>query len=187
MQISDTATRSVRGIQVLLLAAIAVLLWSDWRARRADDERLRRVEQTLKELGREVARASAAQASVQPPSAVSAILDREALAQRVVGLMRASLPPSAAPCDEQDAEPEPKSEPEPKTFGPNEEAKAREAEQVVSASLASGHLRVEDVMRLRNLESASKGHPDFVAMRTRIIAAVNDQRLVPEDMAFVAF
>lgn len=186
MQISDTATRSVRGIQVLLLAAIAVLLWSDWRARRADDERLRRVEQTLQELGREVARASAAQASVQAPSAVTAILDREALAQRVVGLMRASLP-ATAPCDEQDVEPEPKSEREPKTFGPDEEAKAREAEQVVSASLASGHLRVEDVMRLRNLESASKGHPDFVGMRTRIIAAVNDQRLVPEDMAFVAF
>lgn len=163
---------------VALLAAVAVLLWSDWRARRVEAERWQRLEQTLGDLRHTVAEASTARSST-----VSAIVDREAVAQRVVGLIRAATPAPAAPCDEKARDPEP----EPKAFGPDEEAKAREAERIVSASLTSGRLRVDDVLLLRNLELASKGHPDFSGMRARIIAAINNQQLVPEDMAFVAF
>lgn len=178
MEKTDTVARLTRIAQLVVLVAVCVFLWSDWRARRVDAERWQRLEQTLKELERTVA-----QASTSRPSTVSALMDREAVAQRVVGLMRAAAPASAAPCDEKAPEPEP----EPKTFGPDEDTKAREAEQVVSASLASGRLRVEDVMRLRNLELASKGHPDFAGMRARVIAAINSQQLIAEDMAFVAF
>jgi hypothetical protein len=43
------------------------------------------------------------------------------------------------------------------------------------------------VLRLRNLELASKGHPEFAAMRHRVAAAINGQTLHSEDMAFVVF
>lgn len=182
MQKSDTVARLTCVTQFVVLAAMAAFLWGDWRARRVDAERWQRLELTLKELEHAVNQASAAR-----PSTVTAMMDREALAQRVVGLIRAGTPATSAPCDETARKPEPMPESEPKTFGPDEDAKAREAEQVVSASLASGRLRVEDVLRLRNLELASKGHPDFVGMRSRITGAINSQRLAPEDMAFVAF
>jgi len=172
--------RLTRIAHLVVLAAVAAFLWADWRARRVDAERWQRLERTLDELGHAVAQASAPR-----PSSVSAMIDREALAQRVAGLVRATMPASSASCDTQDQAPEPESEP--KTFSRDDDAKASEAEQIVSTTLASRHLRVEDVMRLRNLELASNGHPDFAGMRTRILAAINSQQLVPEDLAFVAF
>jgi hypothetical protein len=181
--------RLIRIAQVVLLAAVAVLLWGDWRARRLDAERWRRLDRIVEELGRASSDGSPPPGSLVTAAATMAVTDREALAQRIVGLIRATLPASAAAgtcaCDEKDRSPSAKAEP--RTFGPDEDGKAREAEQIVAASLASGHLRVEDVMRLRNLELASKGHPGFAGMRARIFGAINNQKLVAEDMAFVAF
>ena len=176
-------TRWLRIVEVVLLATAIVFLWVDWRARQLDSARLERLEQRIDGW-----------AGVQAvPTAVSAdaAMEREAIAQRVAELIRISSPQSAPIACPNDSNRRPDSapveDPDDERLSADAAAKAHEAELIVAASLSSGKLRVGDVIRLRTLELASKGHPDFATMRTRIITAVNDQKLAPEDMAFVAF
>ena len=70
---------------------------------------------------------------------------------------------------------------------PEVEGRVRQAERIVDEALSRGRLEREAVIKLRELQSQSGTDPRFVAMRIEIIAAINQQKLVPEDMAFVAF
>jgi hypothetical protein len=70
---------------------------------------------------------------------------------------------------------------------PEAESRVRQAQRIVGEALARGKLEREAVVKLRELQSQSGNDPRFAAMRNEIIAAINQQKLIPEDVAFVAF
>jgi hypothetical protein len=67
--------------------------------------------------------------------------------------------------------------------------KLEKARAIVQRALGARSLRREDVVELRNLSAGSPGplRSELDALRDQLIQAINQQRLVPEDPAFVVF
>ena len=174
--------RAVMLGQTVLLAIVAVFLWGDTRARREEAARWRALEDQVGACTR-----AAVPLPVLPALAG---VDRYAFARQVASLIDCTPPgaaPAPAPCASETTGAAGTEAPAKLAPGPEAERRAREAEEIVAAVLASGRLRIDDTLQLRNLESGSQGHPAFGGMRDRIVAAINDQRLQPEDLAFISF
>jgi len=105
------------------------------------------------------------------------------LARRIVALLRAGG--SAGPAAVQRS-PEPEREEAPPAAA-EAESRVRQAQRIVGDALARGKLERQAITRLRELQAQSGNDPRFAAMRNEIITAINQQKLMPEDVAFIAF
>jgi len=159
------------GAQLLLLAGVA-LLWREARSARADQaERGRALESRLGELERQqrlttlaVAGAAAPAAAPRcPPDAGGRRAEVELPGER--GSSGAAQRPPAA-------------------GGPEVEARIREAREIAAGAISRGLLRRDDVLALRQL---AVEEPRFQAIRDDLFAAINAQRVTPEDLAFIVF
>ena len=159
-----------RAIETAALAAVLLLLYQARQQANAVEERVQKLDTRLAE-------SAVTMRQTANPAA------QEALAQRIVALLRANGSPDPtavqrAPAPEQE-------EALPAT--PDAESSIRRAQDIVAEALSRGKLEREAVVKLRELQSQSGSDPRFAAMRNEIIAAVNQQKLIPEDVAFVAF
>lgn len=170
-----------KTLEVAALAAVLLLLYQARQQAQAVEERVQKLDTRLAEYavaGRQTASAAAPQLAGD-----AAPGDQEALAQRIVALLRAdeSHYLTAAP-----RAPVPGYEEAPPAI-PEVESHVRQAQRIVGEALARGRLEREAVVKLRELQSRSESDPRFAAMRNDIISAINQQKLIPEDVAFVAF
>ena len=58
--------------------------------------------------------------------------------------------------------------------------RVQQAQRIVDDAMARHQLRASDVQRLRELREQNPEDADFRELRDEIIAAINEQRLVPE-------
>jgi len=161
-----------KAIEAAALAAVLLLLYQAREQAKAVEERVQQLDTRLAEY-----------AVTNPQTASPAALQQEALAQRIVALLRASGSPY--PTAAQRA-PAPEREEAPPVI-PEVENRVRQAQRIVDEALSRGKLEREAVVKLRELQSQSENDPRFATMRNEIIAAINQQKLIPEDVAFVAF
>jgi type II secretory pathway pseudopilin PulG len=167
-----------RAIEAVALAAVLLLLYQARQQANAVEERVQKLDTRLAESA-VTSRQTASPAALQ----LAGDADQEALAQRIVALLRTNASPDPtvaqrAPSQEHEETP---------TATPETENRVRQAQRIVGEALSRGKLEREDVVKLRELQSQSGSDPRFAAMRNEIIAAINQQKLTPEDVAFVAF
>jgi hypothetical protein len=129
------------------------------------------------------------------PAAASSLRDEERLRNVMTLVLQQHFPLPAvctvAPGSEegQRRAPEPqREEPAPPMDG-RQLASLEKARAIVQRALAARSLRREDVIEPRNLSANSQGslHQELMSLRDQIIQAINQQRLEPEDPAFVLF
>jgi hypothetical protein len=161
-----------KAIEAAALAAVLLLLYQARQQANAVEERVQQLDTRLAEYAG-ASRQTASPAALQP----------EALAQRIVALLRANESPHPTAAQRESA---PEQEEAPPA-NPDAESSVRRAQRIVAEALAQGKLEREAVVKLRELQSQSGSDPRFAAMRNEIIAAINQQKLIPEDVAFVAF
>lgn len=179
----DRASRwAWRAIEAAALAAVLFSLHQTRQQVDAVEERVQRLDTRLAES----AVTSARDASTAPLRLAgdAAAGDQEALAQRIVALLRAHG--SAGPAAAAQRALAPESE-ETSLENAEVEGRVRQAQRIVAEALARGKLDREAVSKLRELQSRSGSDPRFAAMRSEVIAAINQQKLVPEDVAFITF
>jgi hypothetical protein len=160
-----------KAIEAAALAAVLLLLYQAQQQAKAVEERVQKLDTRLAEY------AVASRQTASP-----AALHQEALAQRIVALLRANE--SSYPTAAQRA-PAPEHEETPPT-NPEADSRVRQAQHIVNEALSQGKLEREAVVKLRELQSQGGSDPRFAAMRNELIAANNQQKLIPEDVAFVA-
>ena len=170
-----------KAIEVAALAAVLLLLYQARQQANAVEDRVQKLDTRLAEYA--VTSRQTASAAAPQLAGNAAPGDQEALAQRIVALLRANeshylTAAQRAPAPDLEETP-------PAT--PEAERRVRQAQHIVAEALARGKLEREAVVKLRELQSQSGSDPRFAAMRNEIIAAINQQKLIPEDAAFVAF
>ena len=170
-----------KAVEAAAFAAMLLLLYQGRQQARAVEQRVQQLDVRLAECA--VASRRIAGPAALPMARNAAARDQEALAQRIVALLRAGGSTYLAAAQRA---PAPQRE-EPPPAMPEVESRVRQAQRIVGEALSRGKLEREAVVELRELQSQSGGDPRFAAMRTEIIAAINQQRLIPEDVAFVAF
>jgi len=170
-----------KAIEAAALAAVLLLLYQARQHAKAVEERVQKLDTRLAEYT-VTSRPTASPAALQL-AGDAAPGDQEALAQRIVALLRANG--STYPAAVQRA-PAPEHEEAPPAI-PEAESRVRQAQRIVGEALSQGKLEREAVVKLRELQSQSGNDPRFAALRNEIIAAINQQKLIPEDVAFVAF
>jgi hypothetical protein len=110
----------------------------------------------------------------------------EALAEKVASRILANIPQKAPePSARADEAGEDPTDPEARTA--EQRALLARATELVDQSIRSGRLSRADVMTLRTAFSEVGAGPAQGELRSRIIRAINDQKLVPEDPAFILF
>jgi hypothetical protein len=170
-----------KAIEAAALGAVVLLLYQTRQQTAAVEERVRKLDARLAESATSSQRTTSP--AVLQVAGVAGLGDQEALAQRIVSLLRSNgFPEATTAPGEPAAEPE-----EARPTSPEAESRVRQAERIVSQALSQGRLEREAVIKMRELQSQSGNDPRFVAMRNEIIGAINQQKLVPEDVAFVAF
>jgi len=169
-----------KAIEAAALAAVLLLLYQARQQANAVEERVQKLDTRLAEYA-VTNRQTASPAALQLAGG-AALGDQEALAQRIVALLRANGSPNLAA----QRAPAPEIEEAP-TASPEAESGVRQAQRIVGEALSRGKLEREAVIKLRELQSQSGSDPRFATMRNEIIAAINQQKLIPEDIAFVAF
>ena len=101
---------------------------------------------------------------------------------RPVSALNPSVRMDPAHADAADAE-----SPEPPPRTREQQGLVVQAKQVVDRSIRSGHLTRADVIELRHVFSNVGGGPEQAELRTQVLRAINDQKLVPEDPGFILF
>jgi len=170
-----------KAIEAAALAAVLLLLYQARQQANAVEERVQKLDTRLAEYA-VTSRQTASPAALQLAGG-AAPGDQEALAQRIVALLRANGSPYPTAAQRV---PAPEHEETPPAT-PEAESMVRQAQRIVGEALSRGKLEREAVVKLRELQSQSGNDPRFAAMRNEIIAAINQQKLIPEDVAFVAF
>ena len=169
------------AIEMGVLGAVVFLAWQTRTTALGIEHRVRAIENRLADVA--MPNQPAANPAALQFGGIAAMRDQEVLAQRIAEILRttercSTSPSQGAPTVEPDEERE---------QSPEVEKQVGEAGRIVSDALSRGRLERQAVTKLRELQAASGGDPRFVAMRDQVIAAINQQQLVPEDVAFVAF
>jgi hypothetical protein len=170
-----------RTIEAAALAAVLVLLLQSRQQLAAVEERVQRLDVRLNE--RAVASRVTEGTSMPRAAGDATPGDQEALAQRIAALLRANGSASLAavqraPAPEREAAPPANDE---------ADSRIRQAQGIVNDALSRGKLARDAVARLRELQARSGNDPRFATLRDEVIAAINQQKLIPEDVAFIAF
>lgn len=110
----------------------------------------------------------------------------EAVASRVAARMgERNAKPSDLAGDSIEARSEEPEEPAVRT--PEQQQLVAQATRVAESAIRTGRLMRSDVEELRSLFGRSGPAPEQIALRDRLIQAINEQKLVVEDPAFILF
>lgn len=163
-------------------ALAAGLAWHEHREAQRFNELNQHIEAAL--------RAAPSRAGGNVGLRIGAALPDDALAELVAQRVLAIIGPAkacAGPPDATEAEPrepEPR-EPEPRTR--EQMVLLSQATDLVDRSIRNGRLTRADVLTLRRTFAQLGGGAEQAELRGQVVRAINTQKLVPEDPAFVLF